>query len=240
MKRKVFLSIALFLFAITLWGQQDTIYFNDNEKYQYQVKEYAPDNPDKITVTTYFKSGKVSSQFHYLCDSERKFDRTEKKEHEEVLFSQTVLGIFFGYTGKLDGQLLTYWENGNAKRIDEYKNGKLITGKCFNVDGEEIAYFDYQTPPVFSDGEKKLHQYLSKEIKYPKDSRKNKIEGRAVIRFIINTDGSVSDIKILQSVSEDIDNESIRVVEKMPKWTPSKIDGEAVRIFYTLPIQFRL
>jgi protein TonB len=229
MERKILLSIAFFLFAITLCGQ-DTIYFSDKEpKYKYQVIEYDPDNNNKVTATTYFKSGKVSSQFHYLRHSE---DKTQK----ELIASKE----FERINGELDGQRLTYWENGNSKRIEEYKNGELITGKCFNIDGEEIAYFDYHTQPEFPGGTEKLYLYLSKEIKYPKYSRRNKIEGTVVVSFCIDTDGSVFDVKIVQSVSEDIDNESIRVIKNMPKWIPGKIDGDPIRTFSAIPLNFRL
>jgi len=259
MKRKALLSIASLLFAITLWGQ-DTITIYINNKEMTQVTEYAPDNKNKVTVTTYYKSGELCSQYRYSNYSERKFDGAQKewyeggqlRQYEEYengrsngkhkrWYENGQLRQEIDYKdGKFDGQILTYWENGTAKRIDEYKNGELITGKCFNVNGEEIAHFNYIVHAIFPGGPEKLFQYLSNEPKYPRNSYRNKIEGKVIVEFAINTDGSISDVVVTKSVSEDIDKEAIRVMKKMPKWIPSKIDGELITVFYTLPLQFRL
>ena len=264
MKRKVLLSTAFFILAVTTWGQ-DTVYFNSKGKVNsleqatfYEVIQYKPEG--KATKTAYFKSGKLKARRFYSNYSERKLDGIQKEWYENGQLQQYEKykkGLSNGKTkkwyedgklnqkidykkGKLNGKLLTYWENGQAKRIDKYKNGKLIEGKCFNINGEEIVYFDYKIPPVFPGGIEKLHQYLSQEIKYPEYSRNNKIEGKVIIVFAIDIDGSLSNIEIRQSLSEDIDNEAIRVVKEMPKWIPGKEDGKEIKLYFSLPVQFRL
>jgi protein TonB len=94
--------------------------------------------------------------------------------------------------------------------------------------------------PEFKGGEEELFKYLGKELKYPKVARRNEVEGTVKVNFVVNKDGSVSDIKIVQSVSKELDDEAIRVIKKMPKWTPGKQDGEAVRVSYNLPFKYRL
>ena len=266
MERKVLLSIAFFLFAIILQGQ-DTIYFNSKGKVNsfeqatyYEVLQHAPKGKDKATKTAYFKSGKLKAKYYYLSYSERKLDGAQKEWYENGQLRQYEKykkGLSNGKTkkwyedgrlnqkvdykkGNLDGRILTYWENGQTKRIDKYKKGKLITGKCFSMNGEEIAHFDYKILPEFPGGLEKLQQYLLQELKYPEYSQKNKIEGNVIIVFAIDTDGSISDIEIRQSANEEMDNEAIRVVKNMPKWIPGKEDGEIIKFYFSLPLQFRL
>jgi len=181
----------------------------------------------------FYKSG--AKQFETLYDNQGNIV-TRKRWHENGQLRQKASFK----NGQFDGQLLTYWENGNAKRIDEYNNGELITGKCFNIDGEEIDYFDYEEMPKFPGGEKGLLQYIHNEIRYPYRSLRNNIQGRVLINFAIEIDGSISDIKILESVNSEIDIEAIRVVSQLPKFIPAKEDGETVKVYYTLPINFRL
>jgi len=170
----------------------------------------------------------------------QEYENGQRNEKTKVWYENGQLHKEIDYkNGIFDGQLLIYWENGNAKRVDEYKNGELVTGKCFNIDGEEIVYFDYLVLPEFPGGEK-LYQYISNEIRYPRNSRRNGIEGTVIIGFAVDIDGSISDIKIHQMVNDDIDKESIRVVEKMSKWIPGKVDGEITKLYLNIPISFRL
>ena len=142
--------------------------------------------------------------------------------------------------GEINGNFLTYWNNGNVKRIEEYKNGKLISGKCFKISGEEIPFFDYVIYPKFIGGEVALSQYLSKNTIYPEKAKKKKIEGKVLVRFAVNTDGSISNVDILQSAHKMLDKEAIRVVSAMPLWTPGRQDGTAVKVYFALPIQYTL
>ena len=181
----------------------------------------------------FYRSG--AKQFETLYDNQGNIV-TRKRWYENGQLRQKVSFK----NGQFDGQLLTYWENGNAKRIDEYNNGELITGKCFNIDGEEIDYFDYEVMPNFPGGEQGLLQYISNEIRYPYRSQKNNIEGSVLMVFAVDIDGSISDIQILERVNPEIDIEAIRVVKQLPKFLPGKEDGELVKVYYTLPINFRL
>ncbi|NLJ06297.1 MAG: energy transducer TonB [Sphingobacteriales bacterium] len=94
--------------------------------------------------------------------------------------------------------------------------------------------------PEFPGGEKALSDYLKKEIKYPQSAIKDKIQGLVIVSFIVETDGSVSSVNVLKGVSEELDNEAVRVVKAMPKWTPGYQKGKAVRVMLNLPIRFQL
>ena len=95
--------------------------------------------------------------------------------------------------------------------------------------------------PEFPGGMKALMKYLQENINYPRISRENNSQGRAFVRFVINKDGSVQDIDVIKSAGDIyLDKEAVRVVSKMPKWSPARQGGKAVRMYYTLPVNFRL
>ncbi len=94
--------------------------------------------------------------------------------------------------------------------------------------------------PSFPGGEKALMDYLYKNLKYPAVAQDNGIQGRVLVQFVVNKDGSIVDPKVLRSVDPSLDKEAMRVVTSMPKWTPGKQRGKPVRVRFTLPVTFRL
>jgi len=82
--------------------------------------------------------------------------------------------------------------------------------------------------------------YLAKNTHYPDAARDNNIEGRVIVRFVVNEDGAVSDVQVQRGIGGGCDEEAKRVVMAMPKWKPGKQNGKAVRVYFTLPIVFKL
>lgn len=94
--------------------------------------------------------------------------------------------------------------------------------------------------PQFPGGESELLRYVAENVKYPNEARKKNISGRVFVQFVIEPDGSVSNIQILRGIGSICDQEAYRVVQSMPKWKPGKKDGKKVRVEYVLPINFKL
>ena len=94
--------------------------------------------------------------------------------------------------------------------------------------------------PEFPGGMTECKKFLSKNMEYPKKARSYGIQGRVILQFVVNCDGSISDIEVVRKVSPSIDKEAIRIIKKMPKWSPGTLNGKPVRVRYTLPIMFRL
>lgn len=105
---------------------------------------------------------------------------------------------------------------------------------------EEEIFVVVEEMPSFPGGMKALMQYLGKNIKYPTISQENGVQGRVVLQFVVNKDGSIVDIKVARGVDPYLDKEAIRVVKSMPKWKPGKQRGKSVRVRYTLPVLFKL
>lgn len=97
-----------------------------------------------------------------------------------------------------------------------------------------------QMPEFPNGGITGVMQYLGKNIKYPAAAQENGIQGRVTVQFVINKDGSITDVKILKGADPNLDKEAMRVVANMPKWKPGKIGGKPVRVKYAIPVNFRL
>ena len=102
------------------------------------------------------------------------------------------------------------------------------------------VYNSVEQMPRFPGGEAGLMRYLQENIKYPPEAAKNDIEGRVIVQFIIDKTGQVGEVKVVRPISEELDAEAVRVVKTLPKFEPGRQDGEAVSVWYTLPISFKL
>lgn len=105
---------------------------------------------------------------------------------------------------------------------------------------DDKVYEVVEVMPEYPGGQGELLKFLARNIKYPEESVKNKEEGRVQIAFIVNKDGSISDVKVLKNATPLLDAEAIRITKSMPNWTPGKDKGKVVRVAYTVPVTFRL
>ena len=94
--------------------------------------------------------------------------------------------------------------------------------------------------PLFPGGDAALMAYLRDNIHYPTVAAENGVQGRVVVGFVVERDGSITDVNVLRSVDPSLDREAMRVVKGMPRWTPGKQNGSAVRVKYQVPVTFRL
>lgn len=94
--------------------------------------------------------------------------------------------------------------------------------------------------PEYPGGKAMMHEYMAKNFKYPIPAKNNNIQGRVYVTFVIEKDGSVSNAQVVRGIGSGCDEEALRLVNSMPKWTPGIQKGEPVRVKYTLPISFKL
>jgi protein TonB len=105
---------------------------------------------------------------------------------------------------------------------------------------EEEIFMVVESMPEFPGGPAECMKFLAQNIRYPKKARENGIQGRVVVQFVVDKDGSIDDIKIVNSVSWELNDEAKRVIKKMPKFKPGTIGGEPARMQSFLPVMFRL
>ena len=105
---------------------------------------------------------------------------------------------------------------------------------------EDEVFQVVEEQPMFPGGMQELMKYLQKEMKYPKEAQDKGIQGRVIVQFVVNKDGSICEANVVKSVDPLLDAEALRVVNAMPHWTPGKQRGEPVRVRFTIPVAFHL
>jgi len=210
----------------------------------YSIVLHELESPDRKIEREFTLAGKLKVEKQFIDVPNEKDDNkmiSKLNGKYKEWYSSGILRRNIDYKkGGFDGDLLTYWDNGTLKRQDKYLNGKLITGKCFSVDGKEVDFFPYENMPEYPGGEKALLEYISRNVHYPFEAMKSGIQGKVLVRFVVQKNGETSRAEIVKSVSPELDNEAVRVVKTLAKWKPGMQDGEPVSVWYTLPISFKL
>ena len=150
----------------------------------------------------------------------------ELKSQDDLAKTNTAIGSFdVKGNDEAEGEVL------KAKEVIAEEKPKEEETKVFDV---------VEQMPQFPGGQQALFEYLSKNIKYPVIAEENGVQGRVIVTFVVERDGSITDVKVVKSVDPSLDKEAQRVVKAMPHWIPGKQNGSAVRVKYTVPVTFRL
>lgn len=129
----------------------------------------------------------------------------------------------------------------NTEELGQKVEVKYVPVKVEEEEPEEQTIFEVvENMPEFNGGQAALMQYLAKNIKYPTIAQENGTQGRVIVQFVVNRDGSIVDAKVVRSVDPYLDKEALRVINSMPKWKPGMQRGKPVRVKYTVPVMFRL
>ena len=118
------------------------------------------------------------------------------------------------------------------KEVAPTKNSKISKSKKIYDVVDEM--------PVFPGGNGALLEYLATHVKYPVVAQENGVQGRVIVSFVVECDGSITDVRVERSVDPSLDREAIRVVSSMPRWSPGKLNGYIVRVKYSVPVAFKL
>ena len=105
---------------------------------------------------------------------------------------------------------------------------------------EQTVFIIVEDMPEFPGGEIALRKYIAENVLYPEMAKENDIQGTVYVRFVVDTDGSVSNVEVLRGVDPLLDKEAKRVVETLPKWKPGRQRGKAVKVSHSVPIKFAL
>ena len=123
-------------------------------------------------------------------------------------------------------------------------NVKFTIPVAFKLTNESVdengVYMKCDQMPEYPGGMQECMKYLQKNIQYPQEAKEKGVQGRVIIQFIVEKDGSINDTKVVRGVDSSLDNEALRVINAMPKWEPGKHKGEAVSVKYTVPVAFKL
>ncbi len=115
-----------------------------------------------------------------------------------------------------------------------------LTDSMTNVPFEKKIFTAVEKDPRFPGGIDGFYKFLTQNLKYPTEARQNNIQGKVFLTFVVERDGNLSDIKVVRSLSSETDAEALRLVKSPPKWEPGMQNGVAVRVQYTMPVNFSL
>ena len=171
-----------------------------------------------------------------LVDGTKKGTVTDRegKFQIEVSMGDKITASYVGYESKTIGVSKVYSE---SSKSGEYYIG--LHKESESVDPEKV-YDVVEEMPEFPGGPAALYETLVKSIQYPEEARIKGAQGRAIVTFVVEKDGSISNARMVKSVDPSLDAEALRVVNSMPKWNPGKQNGEPVRVKYTTPVRFSL
>ncbi|MDD4921982.1 MAG: energy transducer TonB [Bacteroidales bacterium] len=153
--------------------------------------------------------------------------KTIQANLEKITFSLTLLALLF-----LSANV---WGGSIQKNIEE------IAGKntADSVSTSQKPLVNAEIMPQYPGGEAKLIQFIKQNLHYPASAWKNGIQGRVVVRFMVTKTGEIANIQVIRGLDAACDNEAVRVIKLMPKWTPGFQKGKNVPTYFTLPILFR-
>ena len=186
---------------------------------------------------------------------EQKFEQPEVEVPEEVLATVQVTQIAIVDADKVKNEVMdmdTQKEDNTARGVvtqegsDDADKFKAVQEQVVvkepepEVKKEEEIFVAVEQQAEFPGGQAALMKWLSNNIRYPEAAQQNDIQGRVVVRFVVEKDGSIGATNIVRGVDKDLDREALRVVKKMPKWQPGKNNGVAVRSYFNLPVTFKL
>jgi TonB family protein len=140
--------------------------------------------------------------------------------------------------GDLQDTLITFYENGKQRRFDVYMDDSLVHGKCFALNGADTSYFLYSVEATFPGGHIALSKYISQNIEYPQNAIVMNNQGKVYVVFVVERDGSITNVFVEKGVSLELDQEAIRLIKSMPNWVPGEMDGYKTRVRCRIPINF--
>ncbi len=195
------------------------------KKAEVKRKEILPEKKQEVVK-------EVKSSIKFTAPVIKKDDEVkpedEMKSQEELMKTTTAIGALDVKGNSEDGEVLKVTQRVADEPVVEKPE---VENKVFDV---------VEQMPSFPGGNAALMKYLSENIKYPVVAQENGIQGRVVVSFVVERDGSITDVRVVKSVDPSLDKEAMRVVKGMPNWIPGKQNGSAVRVKYNVPVAFRL
>lgn len=187
-----------------------------------RVEEQQPEAlPEEILNTV------KMAEVKFVADEEVK---EEIKSQDEIKETETAVGA-------------TNFDQGTddlTKTVREHKNEVIVEEKKPEPVDDNKVFTAVEQQPTFPGGDAALLKYISDHIRYPPTCQENGIQGRVVVQFVVTKTGHVGEVKVVRGKDPDLDKEAQRVVKSLPKFNPGKMNGNAVNVWYTLPINFKL
>ncbi|QZE12932.1 TonB family protein [Halosquirtibacter laminarini] len=235
-------QIILYIFILmSLSGYANRVYLNSDFKKTTKAKaSYYRDieTENKIFVIKDFSITGIKLREGLFKDKSAKIKHGKIKEY----YSWGNIAYISHYeNNSLQGKRQSYYATGELKREEEFQHGELISGKCFNKDGTETPFFPSLKMPTFDSNNESLSAFINRNIYYPTEAYQLGKEGRVLVSFKVDSDGKVSNIKILKSSNILFNKEAKEIIRKTNKrWQSGLYENIPSAITMTIPIDFTL
>lgn len=127
----------------------------------------------------------------------------------------------------------------NVEIVREHKDEVIVEEKKPEPAPEQI-FTAVEEPPMFPGGQEAMYAWMRQNLRYPEMAAQNNIQGRVTVQFVVEKDGSIGEVKVVRGRDPDLDKEAVRMVKAMPKFNPGRMNGQNVRVWFTLPVNFKL
>ncbi|MDR0938995.1 MAG: TonB family protein [Mediterranea sp.] len=201
--------------------------------------KYGKDRADRI------REGRSVTKYANGKDSLVCFYVDNRREGEAKSFypsGQIKMDFHFG-KNILNDSLKVYYPNGNIRRKEVYKDNQCVSGKLWDKDGNELEFFPHYSLPQFPGGLENYQRVVKELLKYPEGLRKQGVQGRVTLRFVIDKDGQMIDIMVADTDDFKLNEPAIKTMKAigaMYYWIPGKVEGKPVKTSFASPISFRL
>lgn len=252
----IFTLIGLVIVALLVWGL--SVYNN------WQAEKAAAEAKARAEQMMQAQLEAAEEQPEEEQPEEQKFEQEQLPEvKEEVLATVQVTQIAIMDADKVKNEVMSQEEQkeDNTARGIVNQEGSDDADRFKAVQEQVVVKVAEPEPPkiveekkhepekifpaveqqaAFPGGQAALMKWLSSNLRYPERAQQNDIQGRVIVKFVVNADGSIEQASVVKGVDKDLDAEALRVVRKMPRWQPGKNNGVAVRSYFTLPVTFKL
>ncbi len=188
----------------------------EEEVEQVEIEEVKPEEPQLAT--------QLMTEL-LLTDTPK--EENEIKTNEDIKQDNSVMSTF------------TQSGSDDVSLIKEHKE-EVVQEKPKEEKKKEEVFTHVEQMPKFPGGDAELYKFISNNLQYPAMAIENNVQGKVIVQFVVTKDGSIGNVKVVRSVDRDLDNEAVRVCKKLPKFVPGKQNGQAVNVWYTLPVTFKL
>lgn len=187
------------------------------------------------SIETYFINGILLKKIEYA------YGKDQKRRDKETYYYEngSIESVTNSIELKLDGEQIAYFPNGKIKRKAFYSMNERKEGVCYTSEGQDTVYYrDANRLPAFPGGMNALQKFIWDNLKYPKKARKNGISGTVEVSVMIDKFGNLTKSTVTKSVNPLLDDEALRVINKMPKWISGFQKDQLLSIYQTIKVKF--
>lgn len=232
-------------------GSSNVCFFDDMKVEIHHVRVDNPEFPGGVAaIKEYLKAnnkypspGRGKSVYvnvHCMIDTDGSISDVRQMSSVDSLLDAEAIRLVQGMPKWIPGKRNGEPFRQNRRILVEFDNTNVDWEKWAKENGNDAPFIVVEEAPEFPGGQSALFEFIRSNLKYPRICQENGIQGRVLVQFTVEKNGSIADVEVVRKVHPELDQEALRLISIMPKWTPGQQRGKPVRVRYTIPLNFRL